>query len=44
MQYGKNDFLETADPESMEQIRNARKLTREYYLTDQEAPKNGAPF
>ena len=36
MQYGKNDFLETADPESMKQIRNARKLTREYYLTDQE--------
>lgn len=34
MNYGPEDFLETAGPDTLEQIARARELTREYYLSD----------
>lgn len=34
MEYSQEDFLETDDPETLSIIAHARRLTREYYLTD----------
>lgn len=34
MYYSENDFIETADNEILDQIACARRLTREYYLSD----------
>lgn len=34
MYYSENDFIETADNEILDQIARARRLTREYYLSD----------
>lgn len=34
MHYEADDFLETAGPDTLKQIARARKLTREYYLSD----------
>ena len=34
MYYTKEDFLETAEPETLSIIARARELTRAYYLTD----------
>ena len=34
MYYEENDFLETADDETLRQIARARELTREYYHSD----------
>ena len=34
MEYSQKDFIETNNPETLSIISHARKLTREYYLTD----------
>ena len=34
MYYEATDFLETADSDTLKQIAQTRKLTREYYLSD----------
>ena len=34
MYYHENDFIETADSKILDQIADARRLTREYYLSD----------
>lgn len=34
MYYEADDFVETADNETLELIARARKLTREYYFSD----------
>lgn len=40
MNYDKNDFLETADHDTLEQISRARELTRKYYFSDYNDKEN----
>lgn len=44
MNYDKNDFLETADHDTLEQISRARELTRKYFFLIIMIRKIGRPF